>query len=472
MPSGSTPTLAPSKRRKAAAATADSGNTSSPPKQPERFEAATTADSGNTSSPPPQPEHLDQHTSPSSPSSQSDCSSDSDYSIIISKATKIMSSTSSSIVSAPTVEHHSLHHAPILTAGVPTPAILLEFEDACENFFANAKGGIADDVKVKRILPGFKDPIMRRWISSDRAHLSTLKFDEFMTLLCSKFLSKQWEDELLSKILRDHLRQGQDFLTWATKLQQQNCILRNTESQLDKKRLHEQISIAVDIDLCIAAREAKVNNATTLREFLDIYQLCDEKRRLAKNHTRSIIDESNRKNKTSNKENAYHPYKKDGRNTSSSQNSTTSSTRPPKLTQIEIEIIKTCSGCFKCRKIFQSKDHINTDPTKKACEFPSGDNYKPLTWDYANKIKALREARKTSSSKAIASTSSAPPSSSSSTPSTSSISEVNSSDESNLLPRCLDHSHHRRSLETTVSQLRGILRYVNRLNLNTMFGNA
>ena len=96
-------------------------------------------------------------------------------------------STPSSTVTAPSVEHHSLHHAPILTAGVPTPAILLEFEDACEDFFANAKGGVADEVKVTRILPGFKDPIIRGWtrISSDRTHLSTLKFDAFMNLLRS-----------------------------------------------------------------------------------------------------------------------------------------------------------------------------------------------------------------------------------------------------------------------------------------------
>jgi hypothetical protein len=149
-------------------------------------------------------------------------------------------SAPSSTVLVPSVEHHSLHHAPILTAGVPTPAILLDFEDACDDFFANAKGGVADDVKVTRILPGFKDAIIRGWISSDRAHLSSLKFDAFMKLLRSKFLSKQWEDELVSKILRNHLRPGQDFLTWATQLQQQNCILRNTSSQLDEKRLREK----------------------------------------------------------------------------------------------------------------------------------------------------------------------------------------------------------------------------------------
>lgn len=102
----------------------------------------------------------------------------------------------------PSVEHHSLHHAPSLTAGVPTPAELLDFEDACEDFFANAKGGINEDMKVIRILPSFKHTVLRGWISSDRSHISSLKFDAFMKLLRSKFLSKNWEDELLSKILR------------------------------------------------------------------------------------------------------------------------------------------------------------------------------------------------------------------------------------------------------------------------------
>ena len=91
-----------------------------------------------------------------------------------------------------------------------------------------------------------------------------------MKLLHSKFLSKQWEDKLLSKILQDHLCPGQDFLTWATKLQQQNCILQNTDSQLNRKQFRKQISVAVDMDLHITAQEAKVNKATSLCNCLDI----------------------------------------------------------------------------------------------------------------------------------------------------------------------------------------------------------
>jgi hypothetical protein len=223
----------------------------------------------------------------SNANTESSSSSDSDLNFrAYNRKLKMASSSQNSVV--PIVEHHSLHHAPILTAGIPTPAILLEFEDACEDFFANAKGGVTDEQKVTRILPSFKDPIIRGWISSDRAHLSKLSFALFMTDLRAKFLSKEWEDELLSKILRNHLRPNQDFMTWATMLQQQNCILRNTTSQLDEKRLREQISIAVDMELRIAGREAKVNEAESLRDFLHIYSVCDDKRKAAETRTRSI----------------------------------------------------------------------------------------------------------------------------------------------------------------------------------------
>jgi hypothetical protein len=187
------------------------------------------------------------------------------------------------------------------------------------------------------------------------------------------------------------------------------------------------------MDLRIAAREAKVQEAESLRDFLDIYTLCDEKRCAAENRTRSIIDESYRKNKNNNKENAFHPYKKDGRpsSTSAAQTSSTTGQRPPKLTPLEIEIIKSCSGCFKCRKIYQSKDHINAEASKKTCEFPPGENYRALTWEYANKVKAIREARKASApTKAIASTSSAPPTASTTS---SSLVEVNTSNDSDFI---------------------------------------
>ena len=378
--------------------------------------------------------------------------------------------STSSTALTPSVEHHSLHHAPILTAGVPNSAILLEFEDACEDFFTNAKEGVSNELKVIRIPPSFKDPIICRWILSDHAHISTLKFDAFMKIICAKFLSKQWEDKLLSKILRNHLCPSQDFLTWATKLQQQNCILQNTDPQLDEKWLCEQISVAIDMDLHIAVCEAKVDKVTSLHDFLDVYTLCNEKWCASESRTCSIIDESYWWNKGSNKENNYHPYQRENLLTTSSGPVTTSpSSGPPKLTVLEIEIIRACSGCFKCQKLYLSKEHITTEATKKTCEFPSGDNYQTLTWDYANKMKSLWEARKTSSSKPIASTSSVP---SSSTTATSSLWKSTHLMMQSSLHQCSAHWQHQLSLEIRVFLQKVTHPYVNFWNLNIMSGNA
>ena len=187
------------------------------------------------------------------------------------------------------------------------------------------------------------------------------------------------------------------------------------------------------MDLHIAAQEAKVNEATSLRNFLDMYTLCNERCHAAKNRTHSIIDESYQRNKSTNKENSFHPYKRDNRpGSASGQPASSSHSHPPKLTSTKIEIIKSCSGCFKCQKIYQSKEHIGTEPSKKTCEFPSDDNYCLLTWDYANKIKSLCDSRKSSSSsKVITSTSSAPPSAIPAT--SSSIIEADSSDNSSFI---------------------------------------
>ena len=438
---GSTTTLAPITRQQVASATAstsiDPSVDSSEQASKENFPPvpATTPPlspplPAATHSPPVPPTTPNTSRIPTpNPSPTSSCSSSDSDSVLISRNQRLkMASTTSTSIS-PIVEHHSLHHAPILTGGVLTPAVLLEFEDACEDFFSNAKGGVTDELKVTRILPSFKDPIIRGWISSDRAHLAKLSFKIFMENLRTKFLPKEWEDELLSKILRDRLRPNQEFTTWATLLQQQNCILRNTSSQLDEKRLREQISIAVDSDLRIAAREAKVNETTTLRDFLHIYSLCDEKRRAAETRTRSLIDEANRKHKNGNKENAFHPYKKDGRTSSSnSQTSSSSSLRPPKLTKVEIDVLNEFSGCFKCRKIFQSKEHIAAEASKKTCDFPAAENYRPLTFEYANKVKQIRASRKGSSNTVAATTS--PNISSASTSSSSMVIDLDSSDDS------------------------------------------
>ena len=76
----------------------------------------------------------------------------------------------------------------------------------------------------------------------------------------------------------------------------------------------------------------------------------------------------------------------------------------------------------------KSKQHISAEPSKKTCDFPAAENYRPLTFEYVNKVKQIRASRK-GTSKTIAATTS-PNISSSSASSSSMIIDLDSSDDS------------------------------------------
>ena len=59
----------------------------------------------------------------------------------------------------PSVIHNAYNHPLIITEGELTPKLIMEFEQACQTFFDNAKGGVPDDQKVVWILPAFKDTL-------------------------------------------------------------------------------------------------------------------------------------------------------------------------------------------------------------------------------------------------------------------------------------------------------------------------
>ena len=61
-------------------------------------------------------------------------------------------------------------------------------------------------------------------------------------------------------------------------------------------------------------------------------------------------------------------------------------------TDKEKDIIRKCSGCFKCRKLYVQPGHAaQTCPDG----FPSASTYQALNWEYANKLKALRTSQQT-----------------------------------------------------------------------------
>jgi len=155
-----------------------------------------------------------------------------------------------------------------------------------------------------------------------------------------------------------------------------------------------------------------------MRDFLDIFETRDTKCKAAHKQFQTITNDTLWANRCSsgkeNNSNVFHPYN----NRSSSIQQTSLShinskcVCPPKLTDDERDIISRFSGCFKCRKIFVPNNH-----TASTCPdgFPSPDNYKPLTLDFANKMKlqhAGKQSKSSSTMKAVAAIGNALPSAS------------------------------------------------------------
>ena len=214
--------------------------------------------------------------SPSTPDiSNSD--SDSDFEILTTLPIKqnMPMTTGASII------HTAYNHPPTVTEGELTPKIVMEFEQLCHTFFDNAKGGIPEEQRVARILSAFKDTLVCNWISSNRLKLIALSFDNFLAELCKKQLPRNWEDKVRTQILSDHLKVGTHFITWATRIQSLNCLLRDSMSHFSEQHLHKQIEAGIDEELQILGCEAKAQDADLMRDFLDTYELCDVKRKIA-----------------------------------------------------------------------------------------------------------------------------------------------------------------------------------------------
>ena len=105
-------------------------------------------------------------------------------------------------------------------------------------------------------------------------------FDGFLKELRKKQLPRNWEDKLRTQILSERLRGDSRFSTWATRIQSLNCLLRGSASHFNESHMREQLEAGINEELRILGREAKVHDAESIRDFLEIYELCDAKRKI------------------------------------------------------------------------------------------------------------------------------------------------------------------------------------------------
>ena len=109
--------------------------------------------------------------------------------------------------------------------GDVTPAIMMEFENACHDFF-EAKS-VPAEKQVAFILPGIKDFRIHNWIAADRATIVALPFPPFMTQLRKNLLHPDSEDHVRDKILQSRLQPSKEsFWAWSQNIIKLNCLFK------------------------------------------------------------------------------------------------------------------------------------------------------------------------------------------------------------------------------------------------------
>ena len=146
--------------------------------------------------------------------------------------------------------HLALLHPPHLSKGKITLNNVREFENHCENYYMNAKGGVEDGQKVTKILGCFENPLVNDWISVNHLRLRTLTFEEFMVEFRQRWLPRNWEEDVAMRILSLHLDPKQTtFKEWAAQLQMWNVALRGTDSHIDDDQMRRQLDANLDTEL-------------------------------------------------------------------------------------------------------------------------------------------------------------------------------------------------------------------------------
>ena len=119
-----------------------------------------------------------------------------------------------------------------------------------------------------------------------------LTFDGFLEELWKKQLPRNWEDKLRTQILSKCLRGDSQFSTWVMQIQSLNCLLGGLASHFNESCMREQLEAGIDEELHILGHEAKVHDTESIRDFLEIYKLCNVKRTITQKAVRSMIEDT------------------------------------------------------------------------------------------------------------------------------------------------------------------------------------
>jgi len=188
--------------------------------------------------------------------------------------------------------HPVITRRPRLSDGEILPKAVRNFENHCQNYFINVKGGVADDEKVARILSCFENYLVNDWIAGDRDRLITLTFEQFMSEFRTRWLPFDWERDLCIQVLSARFDPKKiRFEAWANQVQTLNVYLRGTPSHLDEHRMRLQLEANIDEELRSLVREAKANQITELHIWVAEVKDLDDYRHDRRKHMREAFDD-------------------------------------------------------------------------------------------------------------------------------------------------------------------------------------
>jgi len=156
---------------------------------------------------------------------------------------------------------NSLHDAPMLSSSTLSYDAILEFKCASKCFF-NAKN-IAPASQVSQILYNFNDSCILTWIETmpELITLVTLFFSDFITQLKKTWLSLDWEDDIVFRII--NFQGPRKFNAWVADVHLANSLLPDHPLQVLEASFCTHIIARMSAELCSEYQQSNHEQSIT-----------------------------------------------------------------------------------------------------------------------------------------------------------------------------------------------------------------
>ena len=145
----------------------------------------------------------------------------------------------------------------MITSGKVSTQVLWDFSEGCESYFFHKE--ITPDKQVSVIIMGIKDHWVKDRYHTNKAVITALTFNDFMTHLHACLLKEGWRNTLQSDILST--TQGKNpFDNWQNSLGAQNLLLLGSTSHIPEQQLCNHLDANMHSKTKTECNENKVHN--------------------------------------------------------------------------------------------------------------------------------------------------------------------------------------------------------------------